>query len=744
MGRHTQGADDPTMQARWDIYDKPELLAAITTAGPSGRLAAFLAMEGIHCASCVRGVQKALEGQVNNLQINIVQKTASFDFSPAQTPLSLLLRELDDAGYQPHALSQDVDAERERRGRRWSMTRLGIAAICAMQVMMLAWPDYFDGGSIDPGVEQLLRWSQWVLATPAVLFSGWPYIEAAARQLARRTVGMEVPVALSIVIAYGVSAWRTLHGNGALYFDAATMFIMLLGLGRYLEGRTRARALERLRALAGRRPLTATRISAGSAEIISLSQISRGDLLRVAPGEVLSADGILVDSTAQLDEAILTGESRPADRTVNSHVLAGSANAGSNDLTFRVTDIGEATRIAAVNRLLRSAGLEKEATQELSDWISKWFLLGVSIIAACAFATWWGQDHDRALNAALAVLVVSCPCALSLAMPMVYAAAANHLATRGVLTARGSALSQVPGITDLLIDKTGTLTRRELKVVEIYTLDQHSREECSAIAAAMERHLSHPLARAFSTLDNGLQMQSRTLETRGVSATRGGHEYWLGAADGIELPHEYAALLTSTQSWLALRQDEHVIALFGVGSELRPEARSVMDSLHQSGISITLCTGDSETPARSAAASLGIGKALWRMLPEHKLEALRTLRKGGARVMAVGDGINDAPLLAAADVSVAMPEGAAIAQIKADFILTGDNLQGLVELTGTAARARKRIRENLAWALAYNVAMLPMAFGGFLTPVLAAFGMSVSSLLVAANALRVIGPTTEK
>jgi len=727
--------------ADWRVYDRPELRAAIAARLPGGREELLLVAEGLHCASCAARLRALLAGRVQDLRVDLASRSIEFAHDPQDEPLSGLLLALDRAGFEPQVLAQDAGHDAARRRRRGELIRIGIAVIGAMQVMMLAWPTYFDDTVIEPGIATLLRVAQLLLATPVVFYSGWPFLAGAWRALRACTPTMDLPVALSLLVAWGASALRVAGGEGALYFDAATMFVMLLGLARYFEGRTRAIAGARMRLLAGRRPLTAQRETSSGSETIALDRLQAGDILRVAPGEALPADGVLLDASAELDESLLSGESRPVTHPAGDRVLAGSVNLGNITLRLQAEAVREATRLSQITRLLQQAQAQRPPLQLLADRHAGHFILAVLALAAIGAVAWWPQGPDAALGVALAVLVASCPCALSLAVPAVLAAASSQLAQRGVLVARPPALARLTQVDTVLFDKTGTLTRPELQLVDMQTLGRHGAADCRRLAAALERGLTHPLARALcaGVDDAPVASDTQLLPGGGVSGRIDGQPYRIAAA-----PATTAAVADfaggEAASWLLLSEGgegdrpEAPLALFALQAQLRPEAAALVASLQAQGIAVELLTGDAAAPALAQQA--GITRLRSRQSPEQKLARLRALQAAGRVVMAVGDGINDAPLLAAADVAVAMPAGAALAQSRADVVLVGDTLQGLADLRAVARLAQRRLRQNLAWALGYNLVVLPLALGGWLTPWLAALGMSLSSLLVVGNALR--------
>lgn len=728
----------------WSSFDSPELLAAVSIDRGDGRREALIAVDGMHCAACSSRLERTLVDAATDIRVNLTAKTVEFRWRPDLQPLSALLQRIEQAGFTPTVLGQDAALPSAAADQRAALQRIGIATICAMQVMMLAWPAYWHAGEMSPALLALLRFSQWLLATPAVIYSGYPFFASAIHALRQRSVNMDVPVALALALAYLVSATRTLSGHGEIYFDTATMFVMLLASGRYLEGRTRAIATERLRILAGRRALTATRMHDGHPEVVAISVLVAGDRVLVASGEAVPVDGTLLDADAELDESLLTGEAHPVTHAAGSKLLAGSINLGPGALQLQAEAPQSQSRLSQITRMLNRAQSERPRYQTLVDRISGGFVLGVMLLAAIAALWWWPQGADRSLSVALAVLVASCPCALALAVPAVIAAASSHLAGNGVLLARTQALVRLPEVDTVLFDKTGTLTRSQIRLEKIVPLADLPADQCGQIAAALEAGNSHPIARAFDGLAGNLRaLELQPRAARGVQGRIDDRLYRLGAAEHADADdvrqqvQAQSAMHGPHLSWLLLERDAQPLALFGLLAEIRPEAAAVLAQLRDAGLKRVLLTGDSPATAAHVAQQLGIDTVMARCLPQDKLAQLQILQRSGHVVMAVGDGINDAPLLAAADVAVAMPQGAALAQSQADAILTGENLRGLTRLLQTARRARTLTRQNLGWAVGYNLLVLPLAMTGLLSPWLAALGMSLSSLLVVGNALRV-------
>ena len=729
----------------WTAFDRPEVRAGFGSTDGSG-CEVLLALDGIHCAGCAARAESLIASRADEIRVNVAAKTLSLRFKPETVRLSAILEDLDRAGLEPRILASEAPSARSLHERRLTIGRIGVSTICAMQVMMMAWPGYF-GVRPDPAIEQLLRWAQLVISVPGVLWAGWPFFSGSYRALRSRALDMNVTVGLALAVAFGASVVRTFAGHGDLYFDTATMFVWFLTIGRYLESRTRARAGERLRLLAGRRALTAQRRSGSGVEQVAIGELRPGDEVVVAPGEVLPADGMLTQPTVELDESLLTGEARPVLRNPGQRVLAGAVNLGTTALVFRADRLGSATVLAQITRLMEHAQDSKPKLQQLADRLAAHFIAAVLVFSICGFAIALlrGASMDQAANIAIAVLVASCPCALSLAVPAALAAATSRLAASGVLVANAGALQVLARVDTVLLDKTGTLTSPEMRLGEVLAESGVDAEHCTRIAASLEQGSRHPIATAFAGKSGDLVASDiESVPGTGITGIVDGHRYWLGTTDPVAhraglpiIPHGKAG-----DTWIVLRDEVRTLAAFSIGARIRPEAVALIADLERRGLAIEILSGDGADAVEALAGRLKIRNFAARQTPSEKLARLRQLQAQGRKVLAVGDGINDAPLLAAADVAAAMPRGAALTQGKADLLLLGDTLAGLPLALDASRLVTRRIGENLAWALCYNLVVLPLALTGHLSPWLAAAGMSASSLLVVGNALR--GVTVKK
>lgn len=723
----------------WTVYDRADLRRGFATVRGDA-CEVTVALDGLHCAACAARAEKAIAGGAREVHVDVAARSLRFRYEPAVTQLSSLLAALERSGLEPRLLAAPDDTDHGQRRQRLSLARIGVATICAMQVMMLAWPSYF-GVDSGPDVEPLLRWAQLILSIPGVLWAGWPFLSAAATSLRERALDMNVPIALALLAAFAASALRTVTGDGELYFDTATMFVWFLLIGRHLEGRSRDKAHAHLRLLAARRALTAQRRVGRSVETIAIDALAIGDVAIVAPGETLPADGRLIERAAELDEALLSGESRPVLHAVGDPVLAGSLNLGSTALALQVERLGRDTVLAQIAGLLDNASRDKPRVQRIADRLAGHFVAVVLLLAVigAGLALVEGADGERAFGIALAVLVASCPCALSLAVPAALAASTSRLARHGVLVANAGALTTLADIDTVLFDKTGTLTRNDMVLRRVFSLDGSELSRATEIAAALERGSRHPIATAFASVAAGLDAESvQQTPGAGIEGRIADERWWLGAPDSAPWPIIMPADAGQRpdDTLIVLCNPRAAVALFILNTRLRAEASAVVQALGERGMQVELLSGDGAEAVAAVAGRLGITRHAARQTPAGKLAHLQSLQQHGRRVLAVGDGLNDAPLLAAANVSAAMANGAALTQSRADLLLLGDSLRLLPLALDVAQTTRRRIRENLGWALGYNLLVLPLAMTGHLAPWLAAAGMSVSSLLVVSNALR--------
>lgn len=739
-----------TVDTDFAAFDSPDFSRQWLRTLPDGRVDVELLIGGMHCAACTWLIEHQLRRLpgISEVQVNLGEQRAHLIWQPEQRKLSEICSAIAAVGYQPQPYGSDQFEQLRRREHRDALRRLGVAGIGSMQVGMCAIGLY--SSSIDTHWRDFLRWTSLLLALPIVLYAGWPFFIGAWRGLRLRHPGMDVPVALAISLAFGASVWATVSASGEVYYDSVTMFIFLLIGARYLELRARHFGGRLSTDLLSLLPTLATKLEAdGRARIVPLDQLQVGDNARVSTGQYLPADGVLQEESAYINEAALTGEFMPVRKNCGDALLAGSIN-GEQTLTMRITAVGQQLRLGAIQRLSRDAAAQKPRLAQFADRLSSHFVVVILLLAAATWIGWHWLDPARAFWIALSVLVVSCPCALGLATPIAITNATTTLRRLGLLVTKADAWEQLPRITDIVFDKTGTLTEGRIRLAETIPCGQRDQSVCRAIAAALESGSSHPIAQAFT------EAQPVTPATRqrqyvgeGIEGVIAGRTYRLGTPNFAAALFANPAAPPSTKSntaaapvshgqWLLLADQGEALCWFRLDDSLRADAAATISSLQQAGYTLHLLSGDRSTAVTTLADELHIEHRVAGAMPETKLNYVQSLQRQKRRVLMIGDGINDIPVLAAADVSVAMTTASQLAKTHADCIFLSSRLDRLPLLLHHARRTQTIVRENLIWALLYNAVAIPLAACGLVPPWLAAIGMSLSSLLVVANALRLL------
>jgi P-type Cu2+ transporter len=693
-------------------------------------------IEGMHCSNCATSVERALRSLdgVHAISVNAATGKARVDWDPAKLTLRPIFATIRKLGFRPVPLAGEAAEAAAVLERRQALKRIGVAGLGMMQTMMFVYALYASGAhGIDPTIAKYLQIAGMLLTTPVLLYSGMPFYQAALHDLKRRRVGMDVPVAVALTVAFTASVYHTLLGAGEVYYDSVTMFIFLLSLGRFAEMSVRQRSLSASEALARTVPAEATRVlPSGAIEKVPLARVVPGDRLRVPKGAAVPVDGQLACATASLDESLITGESRPVARSAGDAVPGGAINAG-NAIEIVCAKSAAQSTLAGIIELLQLASSEKPRTVAVADRVASWFSM-VTLALALAVAVFWSVfDPQRAMQATLAVLVVTCPCALSLAIPATFAAATSYLARQGLLVVKPDALERLSRIDSVLLDKTGTLTEGA-PVATVMSTTGIMPERALAIAAALERGSDHPLARAFQTFADPAitAVDFHEHPGAGIEGIVQGRRWRLGT-------REFACGHPDPQgdSLLYLESPEGAgAATLSIRDRVVAEAVNTIHELQQRGLKVIIASGDTPEAVSTVAAALGIQEYHARMTPQNKLDFIEQTQKNGHGVLMVGDGINDAPVLAAATVSCAMTQGSAIAQAAADLLMLNGSLKALVIGLEAARHARRIVRQNLVWAVGYNLVCVPLAAAGLIAPWVAALGMSISSLAVVTNAAR--------
>jgi len=716
--------------ARWD---EPAFVARHCSER-DGRRATTLVVEGVRCAACAWLIERALTGVpgVAAVSVNAATARLALEWDPARTSLSKLVALLANLGYRAHCPARD-DARAAAGERRSSLKRLALAGLGAMQAMMFSEALYFGAGELDPATRDFFRWVTFLVATPVVFYAGWPFLAGAMRQLRLRAPGMDLLVAVSVLLAWGASIAETLRGGEAVYYDAAVMFIFFLLAARHIEAEARRRATAALDVLARAQPELARRLdAAGREETIAVAGIAPGDTLRVRAGDAVPVDGVLLRAAAELDESFITGESRAVPHAPGGLLLAGSVALG-GPLEMRASRRARESTIARLAELAARAQAARPRAARVADRVAGWFVVAMLLVAALVGCAWWWIEPARALPATLAVLAATCPCALALAVPAAIAAAQASFARQGALVLDPDAVESLARVDTVVLDKTGTLTtgRPQLAGFESFGLP---REAALATAAALERGMHHPLAAVFQPFDDGRPSEAlRVLAGQGIEGRIGGQRLRIGT-------RAFATGQALEDEGLWLGDGTRALARFECTDAARPGAAAALDALGAAGLAIEVLSGDSPARVGALAGELGVRDWRARCTPAEKLARIEALRAAGRRVAMVGDGVNDAAVLAGADVAIAIADGAALAQASASVVLAGADIGRLPTLIETARRARRLMRQNLGWAIAYNGLALPLAAFGLVPPWLAALGMAASSLVVTLNALRLTRP----
>ncbi len=755
--------DDP---AEWSAFSHPR-------AADDQVWTSSVVVEGMHCAACASTVEDALTSVpgVIDARVSAASHRAQIVWSAATVRPSVWLQAIQRAGYRALPANDVFALERRRLESRKALWRWLVAGLCMMQVMMYAYPAYVaHPGDLSSEMEQLLRWASWVLSLPVILFSCGPFFKSALRDLTAGRIGMDLPVSLGILITFGVSSAGTFEPHGIfgheVFFDSLTMFVFFLLSGRWLELRLRDRTAGALEALMNRLPDSVERQTANAGfERVAARRVAVADLLRVLPGETFCADGVIEQGQTLVDEALLTGESRPVTRNVGSQVVAGSHNLSATVLV-RVEKVGERTRFAQIVQLMESAASSKPRVAQLADRLAKPFLVAVLVAAAGACAFWWSVNPEHALMVAVAVLVVTCPCALSLATPAAMLASAGRLARSGILVRNLQALEALSTVDTVVFDKTGTLTADSLSIGPISTRSGMTQAQALQMAAALAAHSLHPVSRALhlaaslrladargefqcdevsETAGAGI---SGVAHRRGQPADAASQTLRLGSAQFCGLTDAFADTATNggaVASSVHLADQSGWLASFALVEALRPDAVQTVRELQALGVNVQLLSGDSQSAVSRVASSFEATAGSQPIVargacsPADKLASLRELQRQGHRVAMVGDGLNDGPVLAGAQVSFAFGKAVPLAQARSDFVVMGDRLEAVLDAVRLARTSMRVVRQNLWWALAYNAACVPLAVVGWLPAWLAGLGMASSSLLVVVNSLRLSG-----
>ncbi|RUQ14672.1 heavy metal translocating P-type ATPase [Aeromonas dhakensis] len=740
----TKGELVPEELAALTHYDLAEVQQDFVTDSATGSHKVReiqLTVEGLTCAACAWLIERHLGNLagLHYINVNTTTHRARIKWDPDRLSLSDILKGFAKIGYRAYPFQTHQQEALYAKEVRSYMFRLALAGLGSMQVMMCAVALYMDLFiSVEEEFMVYFKWISLLLSTPIMIYSAQPFYVGAWRSLRQGHLSMDVSVSLALIGAFVASMWATVFNTGEVYYDSITMFVFFLLLGRFLELRARRKASESSSNLARLVPIMATRLDEDGEHEVAAKTLQVGDRVRVLAGATLPADGIILLGQASLNESMLTGEQLPLLKQAGDAVYAGTINTDA-PLEIRVSHRIEESRLAQIMRLQDHALDDKPAIAQMADVLSRHFILVLLFIAAGVWTFWHVHQPEQAFWVTLAVLVATCPCALSLATPTALTSATARLTRVGILLRRGHVLDVLTRANRIVMDKTGTLTTGNISLTSTEALGNLDEARCLAIARSLEAYSEHPIARAFrsnAAEDAVLLAASKVTPVigHGIEGVIDGRHYRLGSARwlGISDAHE-----TQTDGLVIYLADEdRTLARFLLTDTLRPDAKTLIQAFKAAGLKTTILTGDSSAQADEVARELGVDELVKGVTPDGKLAYLKEHEARGDISIMVGDGINDAPVLAGAHASFAMAGGTDLAKNSADAILLADDLSRLLDARALALRTRKIIKENFAWSIGYNLLVLPLAASGWLPPYVAAAGMSLSSLIVVTNSMR--------
>lgn len=735
-----QNALVPEALTQFSAYDLPEVQQDFVHSEDNIK-SVSLSIDGITCAACAWLIEhkvKQLTG-VSQVLVNSTTQRAMISWDKRTVKLSDILGQISRIGYQAAPYQVDEQELNNKLNSRKFLLRLGLAGFATMQVMMFAlalYTGYFT--DLDVQYRDYFRWVSMIFATPVVLYSAQPFYFSAIRTLLSGKLNMDVSVSIAIGGAYVASCFATVNGTGEVYFESVSMFTFFLLLGRYFEQKARQKASVSSSNLHKLVPLTAHLVNDNGQEEIPAKKLRLNDVILVKPGEMIAADGVVIEGHTSINEAMLTGEQMPIEKTVASQVYAGTINVD-QPIKVSVTALGQDQLVAEIIRLQELASNTKPAIALLADKLSRYFSGTILTIATITYLVWHQISPEDAFWVTLSVLVATCPCALALATPTAVTCATAIFTRLGIITRKAGVFEKLPQIKHVVFDKTGTLTCGTLSIGQTQCMADLTKTQALAIAAALETGSRHPIAAAFAVFaDNALVTEEVHHEVGfGVRGRIDGTDYLIGNA--VFTGASIDSRDPTQKIWLARSCNEQleVLASFEIQDNIRQDSKATIEMLKQQGCRISIASGDSSGHVHQLAKELGIDDVHSGLTPADKL-ALVTRLQQHTRVAMFGDGINDAPVLAGADLSVAMGSGSAIAKNSADLILLGDHLSRFTQAVSVAKLTTQIIRQNLAWALGYNALILPLAVTGHVAPYIAAIGMSASSLIVVGNSLRLL------
>lgn len=728
-------------EEKWKQYDDSVNFQIYTQFLSDSRYIVSIFLEGIYCSACgwlIDKHLKSLDG-IYDVKLNTVTKMLQVEFDTGTIQLSQILSEINRLGYLP-VLNKDKNTEQQSiKERKASLKRLLVSGLGMMFIMTLAVPIYgSEYSEMDKTIYRFFMLTSMLVATAVYFYSGRTFLQNAYRDLSNKHLGMDVPVALSITLAYGASCWNVLTDNGAtIYFDSMVMFIFFLLAGRFVEMTVRHQGMDANEALGSMIPVSVKKIANSEEVQVPLDTIAKGDIIRVNEGEIVPVDGEIIEGEGKVDESMLTGESIPVIKTLGESLMAGS-RITTGLIDIRSTAIGNDTVLAGLSGMLESAQLQKPKTFQVVDKIAGWFVATVLLLAAITAIYYSFYDADRTLIIVLSVLVATCPCALSLATPVALTAASVRLMKHGILIKNLDVITKTSKIRNWFFDKTGTLTEPYMSVLQIHNYSDMSDSDIFRIMASLEHKSSHPIASAFTDFFDNSIIVSELKETSGsgIEAMISGNIYKAGSKKWCGVTEKEN--IKSRNILMYLTKNSKLLAIFELNNKLRKGSKEQILQLKNNGNLISVISGDKKESVENIAKQISVEKYYFEQTPEEKINKIHTNQQQGIQTVMVGDGVNDAPVLAQADVSISFNQGTQLARAASDMIIMGSSLENIGILNEVSKKANRIIHQNIIWALIYNLSVTPLAIMGYLAPWMAAIGMSVSSLFVVLNAKRIL------
>ncbi len=718
----------------------PQDLSVFVRHAPGGVAGMELAVDGIRCAGCMHAIEDGLarEAGLLSARVNLALKRVTVEWREGALRPEAVVDRLAALGFKAYPFLPADQEGREAREEARLLRCLGVAGFAAMNVMLLSVSVWAGNASdIEPSTRDLFHWLSALIALPTAAYAGRPFFESALRALRAGSVNMDVPITLGVVLALAMSVVETWQHSRHAYFDGAVMLLFFLLVGRYLDQLMRRRTRDLAGNLAALKAETATRLAPdGTAVALPIAAIAPGDLVLVAPGERVSVDGIVEAGRSELDQSLVTGETAPAMVGRGERVYAGTLNL-SGALRVRVEAAGSGTLLDDIDRLMSQAVENRSRYVKLSDRAARLYAPLVHATALATFLGWLalGLGWQQALLIAVTVLIITCPCALGLAIPAVQVVAASALFRQRVMLKHGDALERLAELDTVVFDKTGTLTLPEAGILNPEAVPEAERAAIAALAAASRHPLAQALAQALGA--SAPAREVREYPGQGLTSRCGGSERRLGSVDFCQAQEQADVAIRAhpDASLIAYRNGDRRIAI-AIGQRLRPQAWETVAALQEAGFAVMILSGDRPQAVAPVAAALGITEARAGLLPGGKLDLLDGLARKGRKVLMVGDGLNDAPALAASHVSISPVSASHLAQSAADIVFLGDSLAPVVQAVAIGRKARRLMIQNLWLAVLYNAIAVPVAIAGLVTPLIAAAAMSGSSLVVTLNALR--------